>query len=47
MDYYKETEYRNKKSDKEEKGEILDEFCKICKYKRKYSISKSNICFWG
>jgi len=42
MEYYEEIEKRYKKSDKEEKGIILDEFCKICKYNRKYAIRKLN-----
>lgn len=42
MEYYEEIEIRYKKSDKEVKGIILDEFCKICKHNRKYAIRKLN-----
>ncbi|MFQ5976425.1 MAG: transposase family protein [Candidatus Hydrothermarchaeales archaeon] len=38
---YLETIYRRyRQSPKESKGKILDELCKVCKYKRKYAIWK-------
>lgn len=40
MEYYEEIRNRYKKSDKDEKGTILDEFCKLCGYNRKYAIRK-------
>ena len=41
-EYYLEMRLRYIKADKEAKQKILDEFCKICKYHRKYAIKKLN-----
>ncbi len=40
MEYYEEIEQRYKCADKYEKGSILDEYCKVCGYNRKYAIRK-------
>lgn len=42
MNYLKSIYYRYHKSNKEEKKKILDEFCKNCKYNRKYAIRLLN-----
>lgn len=38
MEYLKKIYQRYHKSDKQEKNQILNEFCKVCKYNRKYAI---------
>jgi len=38
MDYLKKIYQRYHKSSKKEKKQILDEFCKVCDYNRKYAI---------
>jgi hypothetical protein len=40
MEYYDEIIRRYTESDKYEKGTILDEYCKVCGYNRKYAIRK-------
>ncbi|MFZ4591372.1 MAG: hypothetical protein ACOYN6_10270 [Ignavibacteria bacterium] len=40
MEYYEEIKNRYKNTDKNEKSIILDEFCKVCGYNRKYAIRK-------
>ena len=40
MEYLETVYQRYRKSPKESKGKILDELCKVCKYKRKYAIWK-------
>ena len=40
MEIYEKIELRYKHSDKIEKTKILDEFCEICGYNRKYAIRK-------
>ncbi len=40
MNYLETIYQRYRKASKESKGRILDELCKICKYKRKYAIWK-------
>ena len=40
MEYYEEIAKRYKDSDKSEKGKILDEYCIVCGYNRKYAIRK-------
>ena len=42
MEYYEQIKKRYENSDKNEKGIILDEFCKVCSYNRKYAIRKLN-----
>lgn len=42
LEYLKEIFIRYKNSSKEEKKKILDEYCKVCKYNRKYAIRKLN-----
>lgn len=42
MDYLKKIYHRYHKSDNMGKTKILDEFCKICSYVRKYAIRKLN-----
>lgn len=42
MEYLREIHGRYQKADKEEKGRILEEFCKICRYNRKYAIGLLN-----
>lgn len=42
-EYIEEIIIRYKKSSKEEKKKILDEFCNVCRYNRKYAIRKLNI----
>ena len=37
-EYLKQIKQRYKKSSKKEKTKILDEFCEICCYNRKYAI---------
>lgn len=41
-EYLKEIRFRYQKSKKEEKKQILDEFCKVCSYNRKYAIRVLN-----
>ncbi|HQY21055.1 MAG TPA: hypothetical protein PK294_04385 [Ignavibacteria bacterium] len=41
-EYLKEIAIRYRKSDKEGKKKILDEYCKVCNYNRKYAIRKLN-----
>ena len=38
--YYKAIRNRYKKSSRQEQGHILDEFCMVCGYQRKYAIRK-------
>lgn len=40
MEIYEKIELRYKHPDKMEKTKILDEFCQICRYNRKYAIRK-------
>jgi len=40
MNYLETIYQRYRKVSKKSKGRILDEFCKVCKYKRKYAIWK-------
>ena len=40
MEYYNEIIRRYTESDKYEKGTILDEYCKVSGYNRKYAIQK-------
>lgn len=40
MNYLETIYQRYRKASKESKGRILDELCKVCKYKRKYAIWK-------
>jgi len=40
MNYLETIYQRYRKTSKESKGRILDELCKVCKYKRKYAIWK-------
>ena len=42
MEYFKLIYDRYQKASRELKEKILDEFCKVCKYNRKYAISKLN-----
>jgi len=42
MEYLEAVYQRYHKADKDEKKTILDEFCRICKYNRKYAIRKLN-----
>ena len=42
-EYYEEIKNRYKESDTETKSTILDEFCKVCGYNRKYAIRKLSI----
>ena len=44
-EYAREIRNRYKKSNKQEKRLILDEFCKICNYNRKYAIRILNSNF--
>lgn len=41
-DYYKTVVRRYRKSDKKTKSQLLDEFCEVCGYNRKYAIRKLN-----
>jgi len=41
-EYLKEISQRYLKSSEEEKQKILDEFCKVCSYNRKYAIRLLN-----
>lgn len=41
-EYYITMHLRYLKAEKEEKRKILDEFCKVCRYHRKYAIKKLN-----
>ena len=41
-EYLKEIRQRYQESDKEGRQKILDEFCRVCKYNRKYAISLLN-----
>ncbi|MBL0109228.1 MAG: hypothetical protein IPP52_18615 [Ignavibacteria bacterium] len=41
-EYLQEIYARYKKSEKEEKQKILDEFCNVCGYNRKYAIRLLN-----
>lgn len=42
MDYLKQIHHRYQKSNNTNKTKILDEFCKVCGYVRKYAIRKLN-----
>lgn len=42
MEYVEAVYQRYHKADKDEKKTILDEFCQVCKYNRKYAIRKLN-----
>lgn len=41
-DYYKTVVRRYRNSDKKTKTQVLDEFCEVCGYNRKYAIRKLN-----
>ncbi len=41
-EYFKAIYYRYRKADMAEKNRILDEFCRVCNYNRKYAIAKLN-----
>lgn len=41
-DYYKTVVRRYRNSDKKTKSQVLDEFCEVCGYNRKYAIRKLN-----
>lgn len=41
-DYYKTVVKRYRNSDKKTKSQVLDEFCEVCGYNRKYAIRKLN-----
>jgi len=41
-EYYKTVVKRYRNSDKETKSQVLDEFCEVCGYNRKYAIRKFN-----
>ncbi len=41
-DYYKEVVKRYRKSSKKTNSEVLNEFCEVCGYNRKYAIRKLN-----
>ena len=41
-DYYKTVVRRYRNSDKKTKPQVLDEFCEVCGYNRKYAIRKLN-----
>ena len=41
-DYYKTVVKRYRNSDKKTKSHVLDEFCEVCGYNRKYAIRKLN-----
>lgn len=41
-DYYKTVVRRYRNSDKKTKSQLLDEFCEVCGYNRKYAIRKLN-----
>jgi len=41
-EYYKTVVKRYRKSDKKKKSQVLDEFCEVCGYNRKYAIRKLN-----
>ena len=40
--YYKEVVKQYRKSAKNIKSQVLDEFCEVCGYNRKYAIRKLN-----
>ena len=42
MEYFKAIYQRYRRSGKDEKGRILDEFCRVGKLNRKYAICKLN-----
>ena len=39
-DYFREIFWRYREAAKGRKGRILDEFCRVCRYSRKYAIRK-------
>jgi len=41
-DYYKTVVKRYRDSDKKTKSHVLDEYCEVCGYNRKYAIRKLN-----
>ena len=41
-EYYKTVVKRSRSSDKKTKSQLLDEFCEVCGYNRKYAIRKLN-----
>jgi len=41
-EFLQEISWRYNKADKEEKRKILDEFCTVCSYHRKYAIKLLN-----
>jgi len=41
-EYYKTVKKRYRNSDKKTKSQVLDEFCEVCGYNRKYAIRKLN-----
>ena len=42
MEYFKKIYDRYQKASRKLKEKVLDEFCKVCKYNRKYAIYKLN-----
>lgn len=42
QEYFEEIYSRYQRADKEEKARILNEFCRVCSYNRKYAIRKLN-----
>jgi len=40
--YFRQIQVRYQKASKKEKGRVLDEFCAVCGYQRKYAIRKLN-----
>jgi hypothetical protein len=41
-EYFQEIYESYNKAEKKDKGKILDEFCKVCSYNRKYAIRLLN-----
>ena len=42
-EYFREIYWQHRKASGAEKGRILDEFCRVCRYNRKYAIRKLGV----